>query len=206
VAVLWYKMVYCQGYKFSDLKRTMKRVFVPRTICGLFLAALGMFYVINFLLLLFNLIWPSAMEEYSNLIESAGLDDMDWKMIVLTVVMAPINEECIMRGIIFTKLKDNLPSIAAILISALYFGIFHLNVVQGTYAALLGIFMAYLAYKYKSIVAPMLFHAMFNGLNYLLVLLPTWVQESVVLDVIIPLACGVAWFFLEWKRKIADIE
>ncbi|MCR5204407.1 MAG: CPBP family intramembrane metalloprotease [Lachnospiraceae bacterium] len=206
VAILWYRFVYCKGYSFADLKKSCKKIMTGRTILGLFLAAVCLYYASNFILLIVSLVSPSAIDDYNELMESAGLTIINWKIIVMTVIMAPINEECIMRGIIFTMLKKNIAPIAAILISALYFGIFHLNVVQGIYAGLLGIFMAYIAYKYKSIIASMIFHAMFNGLNFLLLLTPQGFQESVILMIAIPIITGILWFFVEGKRKIADIE
>lgn len=109
-----------------------------------------------------------------------------------------------MRGLIFTHLKKNMPVLAAILISALYFGIFHLNIVQGIYAATLGIFMAYLAYKYKSIIASMLFHAIFNGMNFVIMLFPESFQNSVVLAFVIPIVTGVLWYFVEGTKKIEE--
>ena len=206
VAVIWYKYVYCRYYKINDFKVTCKRIITPFTVCGIIMGAVFLFYVCDFLVVLIGVISPDTLDNYEKLIEKSNFNTLDWKIIICTVILAPINEECIMRGIIFTMLKKNIAPIAAILISALYFGIFHLNVVQGIYAGLLGIFMAYIAYKYKSIIASMIFHAMFNGLNFLLLLTPQGFQESVILMIAIPIITGILWFFVEGKRKIADIE
>lgn len=203
-AVLWYRLAYCRGYGLKDLKKTCKRIFNFRTVSGIVLSAICLFYLTNFLLIIVEMISPSTIEEYNKLISDLGIEQSDWKVIVLTVIMAPINEECIMRGLIFTHLKKNMAPILAILISALYFGIFHLNVVQGIYAAVLGVFMAYLAYKYKSIIASMLFHAVFNSMNYVLALLPESIQDNMVLAFAVPIVTGALWFFLEGRKKIEE--
>ena len=94
--------------------------------------------------------------------------------------------------------------VLAILVSAVYFGVFHLNVVQGIYAGVMGLFMAYVAYKYSSIIPSIIFHAMFNGFNFLLTLLPTWVQENGILLFVVPLVSGIAWYFLEGRKKLSE--
>lgn len=204
VAIIWYRLVYCKGYKISDLKKSLKKVFTLRSFFGIVLAAISMYYLTNFLLVLIQAISPETMEEYNKLMESTGLITIDWKIIVMTVIMAPINEECIMRGMIFTTLKKNMAPIWAVLISALYFGIFHLNIVQGIYAAFLGLAMGYFAYKYETIIASMLFHAVFNGMNYILMALPESFMENTVLLFVIPVVTGVAWYFLEGKIKVRE--
>ena len=205
VAVLWYRLAFCRGYGLKELKKTCKRIFTLKSIGGIVLLAICLFYMANYITALVGFFFPSALEEYLHLIEDLNLDLSDWLVVVLTVVLAPINEECIMRGIIFRYLKNNIPVIASVLISAVYFGIFHLNLIQGVYAAVLGIFMAYLAHKYKSIIASMVFHAVFNGLNFIIALFPQSVADSVVLGIIVPVVTGVLWYFVGWKNKIEEI-
>ena len=204
VAVIWYRLAYCRGFGFKELKKTCKRIFNLRTVGGIVLSAICLFYLTNFVLIIVEMISPSTIEEYNKLISDLGIEESDWKVIILTVIMAPINEECIMRGLILMNLKKNMAPVIAILISALYFGIFHLNIVQGIYAAILGVFMAYLAYKYKSIIASMLFHAVFNGMNYVLALFPESIQNSMVLAFAVPMVTGVLRFFLEGRKKIEE--
>ena len=55
------------------------------------------------------------------------------------------------------------------LIQALLFGIFHMNIVQGIYTCLLGFLLGYMAYRYDSILAPMITHALFNLFGTLIV-------------------------------------
>lgn len=76
-----------------------------------------------------------------------------------TGLIIPAAEEMIFRGTAFFSLRDVLPARAAILISALYFGIFHGNLVQGIYAFILGIFLAWLAEKSGGLMQPWAFHA-----------------------------------------------
>ena len=43
-----------------------------------------------------------------------------------------------------------------------YFGIFHMNIIQGIYAAFLGLFLGYVCEESGTIAAAILFHAVFN--------------------------------------------
>ena len=201
VAVIWYKYVYCRYYKINDFKVTCKRIITPFTVCGIIMGAVFLFYVCDFLVVLIGVISPDTLDNYEKLIEKSNFNTLDWKIIICTVILAPINEECIMRGIILKRLMKDMRPSYAILISSVLFGLFHMNIVQGIYAAALGFFMGYLAYKYHSILASIIFHAVFNALNYVLLLLPETIVENRVISIFVPVVAGVLWFFLECRRK-----
>ena len=202
VAVIWYRKAFCKNFGLAELKETCRRSLKPGIVLGLFFAALALYYITIFLVGFLDYAFPQVVEKYNELMDSSGINNFDWSVIVLTVVMAPINEECIMRGIILTRLKRKMIPIAAIVISAVYFGIFHLNIVQGIYAGVMGLFMAYVAYKYGSIVPSMVFHAMFNALNYLLMLLPASIMENGIVLISVPVISAVLWYLLEGRKKL----
>lgn len=88
--------------------------------------------------------------------------------IFLYGVLSPVVEELIFRGLLFNRLKRIFPRLAAIILSALLFGIFHGNLVQGTYAFIMGVIIALLYEKYKSFLAPIVFHVVANVGVYVL--------------------------------------
>ena len=205
IAVIWYKLVFCKKYSFSKFKETCSRMFGGGAIAGIFFAAVALFYICNIVIGALGAVSPELLDDYQKLIESSDIaNSADIFAVILTVILAPINEECIMRGIIFTRLKKCMNPVVAIVISAVFFGVFHLNIVQGIYAFLLGLFMAYLAYKYESVIPSILFHALFNGLNYILELFPEELSTNVVVACLMPVVCGFLWYFLEGRRKIAQ--
>lgn len=59
-------------------------------------------------------------------------------------IIAPIVEEIIFRWLIYLRLRDYLRVTGAAVISALIFGIYHGNIIQAVYAALLGAAFAYI--------------------------------------------------------------
>ncbi|MBQ6024513.1 MAG: CPBP family intramembrane metalloprotease [Lachnospiraceae bacterium] len=204
VAVIWYRMAYCKGYGMNELKQSCRRIIRPDIIAGLFFAAIALYFITILVVGLISAVSPKVVEDYNELMEDAGINDINTVVILMTVVLAPINEECIMRGIILTRLKRKMAPVAAIVLSAVYFGVFHLNLVQGIYAGIMGLFMAYIAYKYGSIIPSIIFHAMFNGLNYLLMLLPASIQENGFLLFAVPVVSGFAWYFLEGRKKLSE--
>ncbi len=82
--------------------------------------------------------------------------------LVLYGIISPIAEEMIFRGIVYHKCRRYLGVIPGILLSALLFGILHGNIVQGVYAFLMGLLICGVYERYKSFLAPVLFHAVAN--------------------------------------------
>lgn len=70
-------------------------------------------------------------------------------MLLLVVVVGPIAEELLFRGVIYGGLRTCFPVDVSALVSALIFGIYHKNIVQGLYAAAFGIILAYIFEKHR---------------------------------------------------------
>lgn len=85
-------------------------------------------------------------------------------MIITAVIMAPIFEEIIFRGIMLKGMTNNgVEAWKAILISSVLFGLIHGNPWQFVGATLLGCVLGLVYYKTKSLLLPMLLHG-FNNL------------------------------------------
>lgn len=105
---------------------------------------------------------PDLFEQYSNNMEQL-MNNQNLILQILAVgILAPLLEEIIFRGLILNQLRNNLPIQAAIIIQALLFGIVHLNVIQGSYAFIIGIILGLLVVWYDSLFLPVAFHM---GLN-----------------------------------------
>lgn len=119
---------------------------------------------------LMSLILPhfeKIAEDYYEMMEIA-MGGNQIIMFISVVFLAPVSEELIFRGVIQKKALSFAPVGVAIFLQALLFGAFHMNIVQGTYAFLGGLAMGYIAYKYRSTLASMLFHLFFNALSYVM--------------------------------------
>lgn len=77
-------------------------------------------------------------------------------------VIIPIAEELIFRALIYKRLRSAYGVGFALFISALCFGIFHGNLIQGVYAFLLGLLLALIYEKWENICLCMLYHIAAN--------------------------------------------
>lgn len=94
----------------------------------------------------------------SNLVDDQAV------MVITAVIMAPIFEEIIFRGIMQKGMMNNgVEPWKAILFSSILFGLIHGNPWQFVGATLLGCVLGLVYYKTKSLLLPMLLHG-FNNL------------------------------------------
>lgn len=87
--------------------------------------------------------------------------------IFTTALLPGLVEETLFRGILYSRLRKANP-IKGILLSALFFGIAHMNFQQFCYAFFLGIVFGFLIEATDSIFASMTAHMVFNGSSILL--------------------------------------
>lgn len=118
--------------------------------------------------------------------------------ILRAVILAPLCEELLFRGLVFRRLKNYTNFWVGALVSAALFGLYHMNLIQGIYAFLLGILLAGVYQKYDNLWAPVLLHFGANLLSVILVYTgmeysATWIY---ILDMVVMFAVSAAiWFF-----------
>lgn len=80
-----------------------------------------------------------------------------------TGLIVPVTEELIFRGLIQNRIRTCTGSgFKAIILTGIFFGIFHENIVQATAAAAAGILISYIYEKSGNLFAPVIFHICFN--------------------------------------------
>lgn len=83
-------------------------------------------------------------------------------VLLVTVVLAPMAEEMLMRGIAYTQLRKHLPPFLAAIVTAVLFSVLHVNLVQLAVALPLGLLLA-AVYEHTGRLLPVvLMHAVFN--------------------------------------------
>ncbi|QEM11003.1 CPBP family intramembrane glutamic endopeptidase [Mucilaginibacter rubeus] len=102
----------------------------------------------------------------------------DFSSLIMLVIAAPVLEEIFCRGIVLKGLLKNYTPNKAILISALFFGLIHLNPWQAMTASLSGLFLGWTYYKTQSVIPGMIIHATINGTSALSLFLPVLRQQS----------------------------
>ncbi len=124
--------------------------------------------------------------------------------IISVAIIVPILEELLFRGIVYKRLRGYMKTEIAIVVSALFFGLFHLNVVQGLYAFIIGLLLAYVYEKYKSIWAPILFHIAANSVSIFLTEVieeQSFFSNSVVFSLITIVFLCVTIVLTMWMRR-----
>lgn len=86
----------------------------------------------------------------------------EYSLIASVVIIAPIFEEIIMRGIILEGFLNKYKPATAIILSALLFGFIHLNIPQFINTTIIGIILALIYYKTRSLILCICAHALNN--------------------------------------------
>lgn len=143
-----------------------------------------------------------------------------WVTFITTAVYAAIFEEWMCRGILLRGLLARMSPVWAIVISALFFSVIHLNPWQALNAFLLGLLLGYIYYKTGSLWLTMLFHFVNNGSALLLSQIPA-LQSSesikdampltiyviaVALAVVVLLICLLAFRRIPLGQKRGNID
>ena len=158
--------------------------------------------MISFILnAIFGIIPSSAnleLESMTNMIMSGN-----FIVVLLSVgILGPIVEELVFRYGIFKQL-EKINYIFAIIISSLLFGIMHMNLVQSTYATLLGILFAFVYHKTNNLMYPILLHIGINSSSVIASKLfsSDWVGLGVCVSVSLIAILVVALFNVKNKNK-----
>lgn len=147
---------------FADLKLDFKNVFSEVSfvhILGIvvlnILFSYGMLYLAKF--------GGSYIEPFLPF-KSFAVDYVGWGSLLSIVVISPIVEELIFRGVFLNKLELVVPTTFAILISSLLFASLH-SFGSIFSAFIFGICMAILYLKSENILVPILAHFLNNGIG-----------------------------------------
>lgn len=154
---------YIKGFVKGKPRFKFSKVFGFKSILASVGIVIGLTFTINAGMTIANWLAPDIMESYKQLMEASGLVDNVLITVVYGILLGPVLEELALRGLTFGYLeKSNIKPFLMILISGILFGAMHLNLVQGIYASVLGFFLGYLRYKYRSISITIVTHILFN--------------------------------------------
>ena len=161
IALITFVLIYFVGLKKKI--NTFSNRFSGKTFPAVILLFAGAELATGVLLQLSSLVFPAVIEEYAEMIEESGLGELSVISTILTLIAAPIVEELAFRGVTMTWAKRLSSKFwVANVLQAFLFGFVHLNIVQGVYAFLLGLFLGYVANKYNSLWPSILGHLVFN--------------------------------------------
>ncbi len=129
------------------------------------LAALGMCLCV--FLNIIAIYIPFSWDEYDSVGSQIYREPVFLQLICVGLIV-PFDEEMVFRALGYERMRSYIPAIWAMVISAVFFGLFHGNIVQGFYAGTLGFFMAAAVEHYKTVMASYIMHACANMMSVLL--------------------------------------
>ena len=157
VFAFWYYKRYHTYTNFN-----IKTTFHPKEIVGLVLLVPGAQFATSIVTSIIALAFPTWLEDYVELIESAGLSgEVPLLMMFYSVILAPISEELLFRGVTLGIAQKAFPFWMANIIQAVLFGLFHMNALQSCYTFILGLLLGYICQK-GTIYHVIFFHFLFN--------------------------------------------
>ena len=126
-----------------------------------------------------------VLKEFYDMI-SAVLEQMTggpfWSSFLLTAIFAPIFEEWLCRGMVLRGLLTKMKPGWAIVISALFFAVIHMNPWQALNAFIIGVVMGYVYYKTGCLWLTMLIHFVNNGFAVICAQIPSLSEYDFWID------------------------
>lgn len=194
----------------SNIKKELKLQKTSLTYLLLSIGA-GFSYSLLFFLLTYNdsiensLMIHRSAKYYSEIFPGLGII----MMVINLIVIAPLSEETVLRGIVFTRIEAEANPAAAIIISSLFFGLMHLAaggiiLVAGSF--IMGAVLGIIFYKTNSLFACFIAHAAANLPDLIFYAAP---QLSKGLTIILETVSCIAFiafiiFLLKQKSRSCD--
>ena len=138
------------------------------TVLPIIILAMGSFILFNTVCNPIAELFEDSSNEYMDIMSQLEEGQSFWSMLFFAALAPAVCEEILFRGYFLSSLRKSVKPVVAIAVSALSFGIYHLNLYQGCYAFLLGLVLAYAVYKTGSIFSSMLIHFICNGIAMVL--------------------------------------
>ena len=160
-------------------------VSVVKSLAILLLVGVSAQFLVGCLLGFVEMLFPEAMAEYAELMEDTSVGVFAIVSALSIAVLAPINEEIVCRGVMLEcAMRAMSPGWNAIdgaryravsarvfwianTLQALAFGVLHMNLIQGSYAFVLGAVLGWVFWRTGKLRYPIILHFAMNASSYL---------------------------------------
>lgn len=179
--------------KRRDLIRSLLKSRTALLLVSATVAVYGMALLISFAV---STAFPEAEKDFESIMGSATGGNPVIAFLTV-VILAPVAEEMAVRGIVMKSLAKYMPVTGVIIVQAVLFGIYHMNLMQAFYVLPLALLLGYTAYHFDSIIPCICIHMLNNLMPYLFSLI--YNKEVGIMVPVMVLAVAAAVFFLTWK-------
>ena len=131
---------------------------------------------------------PQTPEWFEQIMNSILKNSPLWVTLISVSVFAPLFEEWLCRGIVLRGLLTKMNPAWAIIISAAFFAVLHMNPWQALPAFILGVLFGYVYYKTGSLKLTMLMHFTNNTMSAIFSKIPQFEEAETFMDVMSPWA------------------
>jgi membrane protease YdiL (CAAX protease family) len=173
LAAIWLVFVRLRGLSFADLGyRVCEHRWAARGVLAGFAVFPAVFGLAIYLRKLFGSESASDLRQYYG-----GGDFTVFQALALLLYggfLVPIAEEMVFRGLLFRWIRQRLDFAAAAFISAAIFGAVHTRPVQIVITGLLGLLLAWLYEKSRTLVPAILMHQTYNSLGLMMQFAYVW--------------------------------
>ncbi|MGP1418829.1 MAG: lysostaphin resistance A-like protein [Sphaerochaetaceae bacterium] len=108
--------------------------------------------------------FAKSISSFEDAFSTSGNEAYIWTFLNV-VLVGPIVEELVFRALMVNWLKKFMPWVAAAIVSGILFGIWHEELVQSIYTAVMGIILGLVYCKTKSMIYPVAIHVVNNFIN-----------------------------------------
>lgn len=203
IFVFWYRAILRKQGIFRRTPFSVIKSLLPAI-----LLSFGLYFLVVYFMTLLQNLFPAWLELYSETLKNIGLDNpfslnigVCIMLILYTVVLGPISEELIFRGVTLSLAKKQMPFFAANIFQAALFGLLHLNPIQGFYAFIIGLVFGYIAHNRGTIKASVILHIIYNFIGMFIAALlpssdsmPVYVHMLILAGSIIATIFGIMWY------------
>lgn len=110
--------------------------------------------------------WPWLLEKLQSYLDAVSSFEISTSpllfRILVIAILVPIGEELLFRGIVQGEIRRAFGSTVAVIVTALLFAIFHLDVIQSSYVLIAGIAISLTYELTEQMAIPALMHMVFN--------------------------------------------
>lgn len=203
---LWYYWVCVKKGTGVNVKKM--KISVPEVTLSILMGIVLCLFANGIVALEYRIV-PSVVEDYMKMVESAGMFE-DTFSIIAAVLLAPVGEEILCRGLTLDFAKKAFPKFwQANILQAALFGFIHLNWVQGIYAFAIGLCLGYMRENYKSLFPAILIHFTVNfSSTFWIEKAFGWIPDTFLSDILlfmIPFAMILCMVFLAKKEKLKKL-
>ena len=192
-AVFFYWLIFGRKKTMEDKRFFREKVLKGRVFVMIWIAAFGLYYLAILISGVIEAASPQTMQDYTEMMDLALGGNLLAAMLA-AVLLAPISEECILRGLILKNLQKYFSAPVVIIIQAVLFGVFHMNWVQGLYVVPVGAALGFVALKCRSVLPSIFMHMVYNFMSVFVALLPAFCQTWIFAVIAVVASGAVVWF------------